>query len=553
MKESIVKHNMGNKIEIPVFPKRIIKTVGDVQGAENLLTETPLIVTFNAQNFAVMKKKTGERTYLVLDFGKELHGGVRLIVPTIQKKDMKPVRVRLTFGESVSEALAEVDKDSSTNDHSPRDFEVLLSHISALEFGQTGFRFLKIELLEDDTTVTLKAVAGILRLQDVERKGYFQSNDALFDEIVETAIYTAQVNMQDGVVWDGIKRDRLVWCGDLNTELLTIAYAFGDLTNVKNSLRILKDSTPVTTWMNHISTYSAWFIVNLFDYYIYTGDIAFVKENLDYANQILADFDACISEDGVMDFGKTGKNKGMEFFLDWPSYETPDAVIGTAALLRYTMLKAEAASMDGIDYNCVGRIKEKLKKYGEEKATLKQTVAMQEVSGMKPIDALNRLEKDGAHGFTTFMSYFLLKALAQVGSEKTLEMAKSYYGGMLSRGATTFWEDFDLDWLEGSGRIDEEPKAGEKDLHADYGNYCYKGLRHSFCHGWASGVVGYTFEEIVGIEVLSPGYKKVRISPKLNGLKHFKATVPTPYGNIEVSADESGAKISVPTGVELVK
>ena len=32
---------------------------------------------------------------------------------------------------------------------------------------------------------------------------------------------------------------------------------------------------------------------------------------------------------------------------------------------------------------------------------------------------------------------------------------------MLDRGATTFWEDFDLEWLDGSGRIDELPKEGQ--------------------------------------------------------------------------------------------
>ena len=57
---------------------------------------------------------------------------------------------------------------------------------------------------------------------------------------------------------------------------------------------------------------------------------------------------------------------------------------------------------------------------------------------------------------------------------------------MLSRGATTFWEDFDISWLDGSGRIDEIPDPEKKDLHADYGRFCYKGLRHSLCHGWSA-------------------------------------------------------------------
>ncbi len=36
-----------------------------------------------------------------------------------------------------------------------------------------------------------------------------------------------------------------------------------------------------------------------------------------------------------------------------------------------------------------------------------------------------------------------------------LPIIKEYFGAMLSRGATTFWEDFDMEWLNGSGREDE--------------------------------------------------------------------------------------------------
>ena len=66
-------------------------------------------------------------------------------------------------------------------------------------------------------------------------------------------------------------------------------------------------------------------------------------------------------------------------------------------------------------------------------------------------------------------------------------MMKEYYGAMLDKGATTFWEDFDIEWAENSCRIDELPKDGEKDIHGDFGAFCYKGFRHSLCHGWSAG------------------------------------------------------------------
>jgi hypothetical protein len=64
---------------------------------------------------------------------------------------------------------------------------------------------------------------------------------------------------------------------------------------------------------------------------------------------------------------------------------------------------------------------------------------------------------------------------------------------MLDRGATTFWEDFHIEWLEGTGRIDELDET-KKDIHGDCGAHCYVGFRHSLCHGWSAGVAKFIKE-----------------------------------------------------------
>ena len=71
---------------------------------------------------------------------------------------------------------------------------------------------------------------------------------------------------------------------------------------------------------------------------------------------------------------------------------------------------------------------------------------------------------------------------------------KEYFGKMIEKGATTFWEDFNMSWAENSCRIDELPKEGEIDIHCDCGDFCYKGFRHSLCHGWSSGVIAFIKE-----------------------------------------------------------
>lgn len=44
----------------------------------------------------------------------------------------------------------------------------------------------------------------------------FNCSDPLLNNIWMMGAYTVQLNMQD-YLWDGVKRDRLVWVGDLTT------------------------------------------------------------------------------------------------------------------------------------------------------------------------------------------------------------------------------------------------------------------------------------------------------------------------------------------------
>jgi len=151
------------------------------------------------------------------------------------------------------------------------------------------------------------------------------------------------------------------------------------------------------------------------------------------------------------------------------------------------------------------------------------------------------LSKNPLNGLSTFFGYYMMEARALAGDYvETAETIRRYWGGMLDFGATTFWEDFDLDWFAGAGRIDEPPVPGKKDLHADYGRFCYEGLRHSFCHGWAGGPTAWLSEHLLGIKPLEPGFKTARVQPRLVDLDWLEGALPTPFGPIRVTAEKGG-------------
>ena len=142
---------------------------------------------------------------------------------------------------------------------------------------------------------------------------------------------------------------------------------------------------------------------------------------------------------------------------------------------------------------------------------------------------------DGAKRMSTFYGYYVLQARAKAGDyQGCLDCIRTYWGGMLDLGATTFWEDFNLDWTANAAGIDELVPPGKKDIHGDFGNYCYKGLRHSLCHGWASGPTPWLTEHVLGIQIVNPGCKAIKIEPHLGDLKWVEGTFPTPFGILKV-------------------
>ena len=502
-----------------------IKAQQAVFGAEHLLEEKPACVSFRNDRSAEFSKKGA---YIVLDFGKELCGSLRMITGSMD--DI--AQFHIILGESLTEACSTVGEKNATNDHSPRDFQVMVPGLSDLSFGMSGFRFAKIELLTEKP-VYIRNIYGVNNLPVFEREGAVKTKDALLNRIIDTAAYTLKLNLQNGYIWDGIKRDRLVWSGDLHQEILLSMYLYGDNENIQNSLKFLKEETSPDKWINGIPSYSAWWVINLCDYYRLSGNYNFFKENQDYAQSVIKNINGCIDDSGEMDFSIAPH--WMPYFLDWPTTGTPDAKTGTAALLVY-MAKKYLHLEDNEDCR---KIIEKLTCYLDVDSKFKQTRAFQILAGREPAGQSAFLEEGGAEGFSTFMAYYILKADAMAGGTQMFPMIKQYFGGMLSRGATTFWEDFDIHWLEGSGRIDEFPAPGEKDIHGDFGAFCYEGFRHSLCHGWSSGVLAFIIECIM--ELTKENGKG--IVPHIFGVETLDAKLPVKDGWLTIHMDGGTAEI----------
>ena len=528
--------------------EKIVDSKG-VSDIENLLKNNEKKIHLFEASFCKLQKGG----YLILDFGKELCG--RLHVSYSWNPNGK---VRIRTGESVTEVCAEIGESNATNDHAIRDAVLPFTQLSDLSTTETGFRFARIDLVEPEE-VKIVSIYAEATPNGLTRVGEFHCDDPRVNEIYETASRTISLCVRDEEIWDGIKRDRAVWIGDLYPELVGAFTLYGDATQFKKVLDMI-DSFE-TCWVNHIPSYSAWWLLCLCAYCELAGDKDYFSAKLPYVRKIINAFDEIIKEDGSLVFTDSSLHyyPNNEFFIDWPTNETPDSEEGWRYLVSYTMEKVgEALRSVGEDEAKTKSILERLNRHICIPSSFKQVTALGVLSGhIDSDDAVKRIKEGGAKGMTTFMSCVIVEALEKLGEgEAALNILKEYYGAMLDMGATTFWEDFDMDWLQDDPLpITALPDKTRKNIHADYGKYCYKGLRHSLCHGWSSGFLPFFYEYILGIEMAEPGYKTIRVKPRLCGLKEASGTLPTIYGPIKVSHKLVDGKIvsdvSVPDGVTL--
>ena len=528
MKFSTEKNDISVKYILPV---RIIDYY-EAERAEVLLKDLPSQAIRGGEPECAVLYRGG---YILFDFGTELAGGITVTVRYL-KEDGKEERnkanpsLRVVFGESVSEAMSARGEKNFVNDHSMRDITREYGFMSTFRIGQTGFRFAKLESC--DAGIEILSVKGAFEYRDIPYIGEFSCNDKRLENIWNVGAYTIHLNMQE-YLWDGIKRDRMIWIGDMHPEMLTICSVFGSNECVTKSMDHVKRITPYTECMNGHLSYSMWWVLLQRDWYFQNGDKKYLEENRDYLFNLLERTVLLIDDGGS--FTYDGR-----MFVDWSSNDTPYAetgVIATVALaLKNGAELARILNNDLLAEKCeqaYDRIDRSKLKYDGNK----QVAALVAISGLEPAEKINKniLSKNPLEGLSTFLGGYVLQARAEAGDmEGALEIIRKYWGAMLDFGATTFWEDFDLAWSENAAPIDAPLPEDKKDIHGDYGKFCYKQFRHSLCHGWASGPTWFLSRYVLGVRIIKPGCKKLLIKPCLSNLDRVKGKYPTPYGTVTV-------------------
>lgn len=530
-----------------VTPARIVWQNGDVRNAEALLFGTTGQPTIWRSPGAFLEPGAS----LLLDYGRELHGGIQIVTGRLRDGSWEhcpPLKCRVRFGESVSETMGEPG-----NVHAIHDSVIDLPTMGSAEFGNTGFRFVRIDNVEDAEPLEIREVNAVFLCRDLEYKGSFECDDTRLNEIWQTGAYTVHLCLQD-YIWDGIKRDRLVWMGDMHPEIMAAASVFGKIGVVERSLDWLRDETVPPKFMNGMPAYSLSWVMAHRDWFRFHGDLGYLQEQREYLIGLLRQF---------LDMVEKQTPDALDNFryIDWANPKGGPRCIGGGAAFVLLGLEAgrglcEVLGEHTLAEKCsagITLLRQKCRNAGEAKSAN----ALRALAGLQdPVDTHRRvLAVNPLTDISTSVQqgYYILQAYALAGDYAGgTDLIRNYWGGMLDLGATTFWEHFDVAWLENAGRIDEMPVPGKVDVHRTYGEGCFTGHRNSFCHGVASSPTAWISEHLLGIVPLKPGFAVAKAEPRLPGLKWLEGTMPTPFGPIRVRA-EKGADGRIKSDIEKPK
>jgi hypothetical protein len=382
-------------------------------------------------------------------------------------------------------------------------------------------------------------------------RGAFACSDTVLTRIWMNSAYTLRLCMRDFLL-DGIKRDRLPWAGDLAMSSLVNAFSFYDKELVRRSLVALGREGIKEMDINGIADFSLWWIITQDQYQLYFSDTLHLKQEWNRIKEALNTLNDLCDTNGFM-----VPRKGARLFLDWVRQE------------KWTTLQI----MWWWAQNCGAKLAHRVgdtvaEKYWTEnalkfKATLNQAVwsekkqcwlskndtvseitrhpnflavasGLAEFNQFNGIKALLQDTKVKPVG-SPYMAGYEVMALARLGDVKyMLNHVKEYWGGMLNKGATTFWEAYNT-----------------RDSYTRQYSFYSRPFGKSLCHAWSSGPAAFLPSELFGLKPLEDGWKRFTLQPNLGSLTWASVCVPTQYGIITVDIENKNMRVSIPKGCTL--
>ena len=481
---------------------------------------------------------------IVVDFGKEVAGRIRLDLP-------QGTVASVGTGESEDEATI-----------SPWGgiHNFLSSDVPPYYTPYSAFRYAKISFPYQLRTSVPVRIRMDFKYYPVRYLGSFSCSDPLLTRIWYTGAYTAHLCMQEDI-WDAPKRDRARWMGDLQVSGRVIDTVFLDKFLMEQTMRRLRRDAqggrssaelPISH-VNGIPGYSAAWIVGLTDFIKHTGDMNYLRTQHDLLTSMISYIQGEFNADNLF-----SNLHGEWCFVDWsPDFNNYGPLAQIATQMYFIKAAKDAAFLYAAlgDSDNVKRCRQlanvwtaaaqahflnaETDTFGDRRQENAMAIFAGAATPKETSAIYNQVFKPGSPAWnqvaTPYYNNYIIYAMSESGhTHAALNFIRDYWGGMITEGATSFWEGYDTSW---------EKDHFHLHLQADNGT----GTFVSLSHGWSSGPTSFLTERVLGIRSTGVGFKTVTIAPELAGLKWAEGTVPTPEGSIHlmVRATDSGEQVTL--------
>lgn len=424
-----------------------------------------------------------EKQQVLFDFGRHLTGYLTFCLTTLSRVQDAPIKLRFTCAEVPSEVSTPFDPYPGTLSRGWLQDEIIT--ITEIDRDITlprrfACRYVKVELLgasvDFDFALSKIYITAQTSVQ-VRPSSLPESTETKIKQIDLTALETLKECMQT-VYEDGPKRDQRLWIGDLYLESLANTYTYKQLSLTRRCLYLLaglsaEDGRLHANVFEHpiphpqtgtfCMDYSLLYNLTLLDYVKATGDVQTAEDLFPVVEMQLHHALSYVSN-GLFD--QHLHEPRLWLFFDWCDGLVPDASIQglliltlnrSAELVRMIGRKAEANKWTQLARKM--KIAARRAYYrpdiglvisgdGQQISYLSQSWMI--LSGvLSPKEARRALENvmqspSAVRPRTPYAWHYVIEAAITCNMHhEARKLLTDYWGGMLDRGADTFWEVYD--------------------------------------------------------------------------------------------------------------
>ena len=411
------------------------------------------------------------------------------------------------------------------------------------------FRYVEVDIETAEEALVVTDISSVFTGYPFEFNAAFEAGDDTLQRILTTGWRTARLCAMETYM-DCPYYEQLQYVGDTRIQALVSLYNSGDDRLMRNAISHLDHSRMAegitlsrypTRHPQQIPPFSLWWIGMLHDYYMYRPDSNFVREHLPGMRQVLWFFSKYQEEDGSL------KKVPYWNFTDWcesPGWQGGVAPIGKNGLSAALDLQLLWAYQLASELESKLGMKANSDAYQQAAQTLQTAIRKKYWHGPHQLFA----DTEDKNSFSQHVNTLAILTGTTTPKETESLVKNLLYDTTLAP-ATIYFKYYVhlalirsglgnqyLEWLETwreNLRMGMTTWAEISDINA----------ARSDCHAWGSSPNIEFFRTVLGIDTDAPGFKKVRIEPRLGKLQSLKGKMPHPAGVISVEYRVRGSNM----------